>query len=149
MRAVVQRVQWARCVVDGACVGECGPGFLVYVGAGRDSTEAEAVKLADRIAGMRVINDAEGKLNLALADIPDIGLPKVLVVSNFTLYGDAMASRRPSFARAAGYDAGLRLYEVFLGALSARVNGLATGQFGADMKVESLADGPVTMLLGV
>ncbi|MFX8704336.1 D-aminoacyl-tRNA deacylase, partial [Acinetobacter baumannii] len=71
------------------------------------------------------------------------------VVSNFTLYGDAFASRRPSFARAAGYEAGLRLYEVFVGAMQARVQGVATGEFGSDMKVESLADGPVTMLLGV
>jgi D-tyrosyl-tRNA(Tyr) deacylase len=130
-------------------VGECGPGFLVYVGAGRDSTQAEAVKLADRVAGMRVINDADGKLNLSLADIPESGKPKVLVVSNFTLYGDAMTSRRPSFARAAGFEAGLRLYDVFVGALRARVPGVAMGEFGADMKVESLADGPVTMLLGL
>ena len=149
MRAVVQRVLWARCVVDGEVVGQCGVGYLVLVGAGRESTDAEAVKLADRVAGMRVMSDADGKLNLALTDLEPAELPAVLVVSNFTLYGDAYVSRRPSFTGAAGYEEGKRLYEVFVGALEARLGRVSAGVFGADMKIESVADGPVTMLLGV
>ena len=149
MRAVVSRVLAAKCVVEGVVVGECGPGYLVLVGAGLESTDAEAVKLADRIAGMRVMSDADGKLNLALTDLEMSPLPSVLVISNFTLYGDAYASRRPSFTKAAGYEEGKRLYEVFLGAMKARLGAVSAGVFGADMRIESVADGPVTMILGM
>lgn len=147
MRAVVQRVSWARCLVEGVVVGECGPGFLVYAGAGKESTAADVAKLADRIAGMRVLSDSTGKMNLGLGDFasPDA---KLLVVSNFTLYGDAATSRRPSFVRAAGFEDGERLFGLLVSELERLAGPVATGVFGAHMEVESLADGPVTMILG-
>ncbi len=149
MRAVVQRVSWARVTVEGRVVGSCGPGFLVLVAAGREDTESEARKLADRVVGMRVFPDAEGKMNLNLrdfeADKGGLNAANVLAVSNFTVYGDA-TQRRPSFTAAAGYETGKALFETFvaeLGRLGARV---ATGAFGEHMGVELLNDGPVTLV---
>ncbi len=142
MRAVVQRVLSAAVEVDGTKVGEIGTGLLVLVGAHKDDTDANAKKLADRIACMRVFNDAEGKMNLPLADSDG-----VLVVSNFTVYGDANASRRPSFAPAAPYGLGEKLYGSFVRALRERGLNVETGMFGADMKVSLVNDGPVTIIV--
>ncbi|MBS1721741.1 MAG: D-tyrosyl-tRNA(Tyr) deacylase [Armatimonadetes bacterium] len=151
MRAVVQRVKSARVTVAGEEVGLCGPGFLLLIAAGREDTEATAAKTADRIWGMRVFPDAEGRMNLNLRDYEsahahDQSLPNILAVSNFTVYGDA-TQRRPSFTAAASYDEGQRLFELFvdeLGKLGARVS---TGVFGADMDVEIVNDGPVTLVV--
>ncbi len=145
MKVVVQRVAWARVSVEGRVVGECGPGLLVLAAAGKGDTLEMADKMADRVAGLRIFNDAEGKMNLALADLPPSGQSRVLAISNFTLYGDVYVSRRPSFMRAAGYEEGQELFDRFVETLKTKVDGVETGEFGADMKVELLNDGPVTL----
>lgn len=147
MRAVVQRVLRAEVRVYGEVVGSCGRGLMVLVAAGKDSTEDQARKLADRVAGLRIFNDAEGKMNLAMKDLPESGEAEVLVVSQFTLYGDVWASRRPSFMGSAGYEEGKRLYEVFVSALGSLVRGVETGEFGASMEVDLVNDGPVTLII--
>lgn len=147
MKAVVQRVQWATVAVDGEVVGRCGRGFLVYVGASGTDTEADAAKLADRVVGMRVFNDEQGKMNLALADLPPSEDAQVLAISNFTLYGDAFRSRRPSFSKAAPYELGERLCAAFVEALRELGVHTETGVFGAEMHIEAHFDGPVTLVL--
>jgi D-tyrosyl-tRNA(Tyr) deacylase len=143
MRAVIQRVREASVEVDGKIVGSCGVGFLVLVGACQEDTMEDAVKIADRVAGIRIFNDEAGKMNLNLGAVNG----SVLAVSNFTLYSDAMKSRRPSFSRAAGYDYANELFEKFVEELRGKGVKVETGIFGADMKVSLLNDGPVTILL--
>ncbi|MBS1718496.1 MAG: D-tyrosyl-tRNA(Tyr) deacylase [Armatimonadetes bacterium] len=147
MRAVLQRVQWAKVRVDDEVVGQCGPGFLLLVAAHREDDEARVRKLADRVAKIRLFNDAEGKMNLALSELPDSGQPQVLAVSNFTVYGDAMSGRRPSFTESAPYDEGKRLFDLFVAELSGLGVRTETGVFGAMMEVESVNDGPVTLVI--
>jgi D-tyrosyl-tRNA(Tyr) deacylase len=148
MRAVIQRVLSARVEVEGRIVGEIGQGMLVLVGAGRASTLASAVQLADRVAGCRIFSDAEGKMNLALSALPEPG--GVLAVSNFTLYGDALSGgRRPSFGAAAGFEDGQALFDGFVAELCKRVDKVETGQFGAEMRIHMEADGPVTLILEI
>lgn len=146
MRAIVQRVAQAKVLVENQIVGECGPGFLVLVAAHRQSTETQARDLADRVAGLRVFNDHHGKMNLALKDLPDPlpGQNQILVVSQFTLYADVYASRRPSFTASAPYEQGEHLYQTFVEALRPLVKGVATGVYGASMQIELTNDGPVT-----
>lgn len=143
MRAVVQRVSESSVTVDGAVVGRCGVGLLVLVAAHRDDTETNADKLADRVAGLRIFGDAEGKMNLSLADVEG----SVLAISNFTLYGDALKSRRPSFIESAAYADGERLFEAFVSGLERRGVPVETGVFGAHMDVSLVNDGPVTLIL--
>ena len=145
MRAVVQRVSSAKVSVDGKVVSSCGQGLLVLVAAHRDDTEREAAKLADRVAKLRIFNDADGKMNLALGDLQPPGT--VLAISNFTLYGETAKNRRPSFIESAPYERGEELFEAFLKSL--RVLGVHTesGIFGAHMDVELVNDGPVTVIL--
>lgn len=147
MRAVVQRVSRAEVRVDGKVVGSCGRGLLVLVAAGVDSTESQAKDLADRVAGLRIFNDEAGKMNLALKDLEPTFEPEVLVVSQFTLYGDVRSSRRPSFVGSAGYERGKELYELFVSSLAALVRGVETGEFGASMEVDLVNDGPVTLII--
>lgn len=144
MRAVVQRVLSASVVVEGTVVGRIGPGLLVLVGAHKDDTESNAFKLANRIAGLRIFNDDAGKMNLSMADA---GAMSVLAVSNFTVYGDAIASRRPSFISAAPFEQGRELFEAFVKALEVEGIQVETGKFGADMKVSLVNDGPVTLVI--
>lgn len=141
MRAIVQRVSRARVTVDGQVVGEIGTGLLALVGAHKDDTEQNAKKLADRVAGLRVFNDADGKMNLALPQPA-----AVLAVSNFTVYGDP-SQRRPSFTSAAPYERGKELFEAFLADLKALGVHVEAGVFGADMQVELTNDGPVTLVV--
>ncbi len=147
MRAVVQRVAWAKVTVAGAVEGECGPGLLVLVAAAKGDRLAEATKLADRVAGLRIFSDSDGKMNLAMRDLPDTLETGILAISNFTLYGDALSSRRPSFVRAANYDDGEALFNAFVAELRKLVPNLSTGVFGADMQVELQNDGPVTLII--
>jgi D-aminoacyl-tRNA deacylase len=147
MRAVVQRVSRAAVRVDGRVVGRCGVGLLLLVAAHRDDTQAEAAKLADRVAGLRIFNDAEGKMNLALADLDSALEAGVLAVSNFTVYGNTAKNRRPSFVESAPYERGKELFERFVAELAARGVRVETGVFGAHMEVEMVNDGPVTVLL--
>src|SRR5262245_27035397 len=143
MRAVVQRVSRARVLVDGEVTGEVGWGFLVLLGIGRSDTDKEAQWLADKIAGLRVFEDAEGKMNLGLADVGG----GMLVVSQFTLYGDCRKGGRPSFIEAAPPETAIPLYEAFVTAIRALGIFVATGRFGAMMQVELVNDGPVTLTI--
>ncbi|MBI4462612.1 MAG: D-tyrosyl-tRNA(Tyr) deacylase, partial [Acidobacteria bacterium] len=132
MRAVVQRVAEARVRVEGEVRAEIGPGLLVLVGVAREDTSAEADYLAEKIAGLRVFDDGEGKMNRALADIGGV----VLAVSQFTLYGDCRKGRRPSFDRAAAAEPARALYERFVAKLRELGVRVETGVFQARMAVE-------------
>ena len=143
MRAVVQRVASASVEVDGQTVGNIGPGSLVLVGVSPDDGEPQAAWLAEKIVGLRIFNDDEGKMNRSLEEAGG----EVLLVSQFTLYGDARKGRRPSFIRAARGPEAEALYESVRDRLKERGIGCATGVFGADMQVSLVNDGPVTILL--
>ena len=143
MRAVLQRVSRARVSVDGRTTGAIERGFLVLLGVGKGDTEADAEYLADKTAGLRVFPDAEDKMNRSLADMGGA----VLVVSQFTLYGDCRKGRRPSFDQAAPPDLARALYERYVEALRSRAIPVETGIFQARMQVELVNDGPVTLLL--
>ncbi len=143
MRAVVQRVKSASVSVEGAITGAVGDGFLVLLGVSRDDSEKDAQYIADKIFGLRVFTDDAGKFNLSLDDVKG----SVLVVSQFTLYGDARAGRRPSFTEAAGAELGNRLYELVMEMLRNKGLEVRSGIFGASMEVSLVNDGPVTILL--
>ncbi len=147
MRIVVQRVRRAEVRVEGRQVGSCGHGLLLLVGAGRSDTIELARKQAEKVAGLRLFNDASGKMNLGLADLPPSEFPTLLAVSNFTVCGDASKSRRPSFVAAAPYDEGQALFEAFVERLRELGHSVETGVFGADMQVELINDGPVTLVV--
>lgn len=149
MRAVIQRVSSAQVEVEGEVVGQCGQGFMVLAAVHKEDQRADAVKLAEKVAGLRLFNDADGKMNLALADLPEQDLPQVLAISQFTLFGDASGSKRPSFVNSAGYEKGKEHFDLFVTELSKRVKGVETGVFGASMKVSLANEGPVTLILDV
>ena len=144
MRAVVQRVSEARVEVDGEVVGRIGLGLLVLLGVGRDDDGAAAKGLATRIASLRVFDDAQGRMNLALADVGGA----MLVVSQFTLWGDTAAGRRPSWSRAAPGVQAEPLYRAFVERVRELGIEVAEGRFGADMDVHLVNRGPVTLLFG-
>ena len=143
MRIVVQRVTAASVTVAGVVVGEIGRGFLLLVGITQGDGEAEAIYLARKVAGLRVFEDAAGKMNLALADVGGT----VLAVSQFTLYGDVRKGRRPSFTNAAAPAVAEPLYRRFCELLAAEGVSVAQGVFGAQMAVALVNDGPVTLWL--
>lgn len=142
MRAVIQRVKSAGVTVDGATVGAIGPGLLVLLGVAQEDTEAGAAWLVDKILGLRIFEDAEGKMNRGLLDTGG----SLLVVSQFTLYGDTRKGRRPSFDRAARPELANRLYERFVALARARGVHVETGIFQAMMQVSLVNDGPVTLI---
>ena len=143
MRAVVQRVRSARVVVGDEVVGAVGQGLLVLLGVAPTDGAAEVQWLADKIVGLRIFRDAVDKMNLAVSDIGG----GVLVVSQFTLYGDCRKGRRPSFVGAAPPEIAEPLYEAFVNAVRALGVPTATGRFGAMMQVELVNDGPVTLVI--
>ena len=143
MRAVVQRVSRAQVTVNGEIAGTIGLGLLVLLGVGRDDTETDAMYLAEKIAGLRVFEDAEGKMNRSVQDVGG----SVLAVSQFTLYGDVRRGKRPSFDAAAPAEKARNLYELFVANLQAAGVRCETGRFQATMQVELVNDGPVTILL--
>ena len=143
MRAVLQRVRRAKVRVGEEVAGAIGPGLLVLLAVAPTDTPEQARWLADKVVGLRIFNDPEGKMNLALQDVGG----GALVVSQFTLYGDCRKGRRPSFIGAAGPDVAVPLYEAFVNAIRALGVPTATGRFGADMQVELVNDGPVTLIL--
>ena len=143
MRAVVQRVAQARVRVNGQVTGEIGPGIVALLGVARVDTQASAAQLAEKIAGLRLFNDAEGKMNLSLEEVGGA----VLAISQFTLYGDTRQGRRPSFDRAAPAEQARALYEAFVAALRALGLKVETGVFQAMMDVELTNAGPVTLLV--
>ncbi|WP_370049351.1 MULTISPECIES: D-aminoacyl-tRNA deacylase [Salipiger] len=142
MRALIQRVSEARVTVEGAVLGEIGPGLLVLVCAMQGDTEAQADKLAAKIAKLRIFKDAADRMNLSVRDVSGAAL----VVSQFTLAAETKGNR-PGFSTAAAPDEGKRLYEHFAATLQAEGVPVATGRFGADMKVALVNDGPVTIWL--
>ena len=142
MRAVVQRVSRAQVTVNGEIAGEIGEGLLVLLGVGRDDTKADATYLAEKIAGLRVFEDAEGKMNRSVQDVGG----SVLVVSQFTLYGDVRRGKRPSFDAAAPPEKAQLLYELFIAQIRAAGLRCETGRFQEMMQVELVNEGPVTIL---
>ena len=143
MITVLQRVQHAKVEIDGKTVGTTEQGLLILLGVAEGDTRVEADKLVKKIANLRIFEDENGKMNLSLLDIGG----GVLVVSQFTLYGNCRKGRRPSFAEAADPELGNALYEKFLSVCEELGYPPQHGRFGADMKVESLNDGPVTLIL--
>ena len=143
MRAVVQRVTRARVTIGGEVSGEIADGLLVFVGVTPGDAESDVAYLADKIAGLRVFDDAEGKMNRAVAEVGGA----LLVVSQFTLYGDVRRGKRPSFDAAAGPAEARALYESLVTRLRSRGLTCATGRFQEHMEVELVNDGPVTILL--
>ena len=142
MRAVVTRVTGARVVIDGKEHASIGPGLLVLLGVHEDDDEAEAEWVADRICGLRIFADENGKMNVSPADAG----AEILVVSQFTLYAD-IKSRRPGFFKAAAPEKAIPLYEQVIASCKKRGFRVESGTFGADMQVESVNDGPVTILV--
>ena len=143
MRVLLQRVSRAEVRVGDRVTGRIGRGYLLLVGLTHDDDEARLAWMAEKVAGLRLFGDAEGKMNLALADVGGA----LLVVSQFTLYGDAQKGRRPSFIDAARPETAVPLYERFLALLRERGLTVETGEFGAMMDVELVNDGPVTLWL--
>lgn len=143
MRAVVQRVSRASVTVEGRIIGEIERGLLILLGVSTDDDAADADYLVDKIVNLRVFEDDDGKMNRSLAEIDG----EMLVVSQFTLYGDTRRGRRPSFIRAASGDDARNLYEYFVTRSSDAVRKVGTGAFGAMMDVELVNDGPVTIIL--
>jgi D-tyrosyl-tRNA(Tyr) deacylase len=143
MRVVLQRVSRASVSIDGRIAGAIGRGFCLLVGLTHGDTDATVDWMAEKVAGLRLFPDADGKMNLGLDEVGG----GVLVISQFTLYGDSAKGRRPSFIDAARPETAIPLYERFVDALRARGLEVATGEFGADMQVEIHNDGPVTLIL--
>src|SRR5580704_9622099 len=143
MRAVVQRVSRAQVTVNGDVTGQIGLGLLVLLGVGRDDTEADAIYLAGKICGLRVFEDAQGKMNRSVQDVGG----SVLAVSQFTLHGDVRRGKRPSFDAAAPPDKARQLYEFFVEQIRAAGLRCETGRFQEMMQVELVNEGPVTILL--
>ena len=143
MRAVVQRVTRARVTVDGKMVGEIGNGLVVLLGIARDDTKLDAAYLAEKITALRIFDDAEGKMNLSLKDVNG----GALIVSQFTLYGDARRGLRPSWIDAAAPEIAEPLYDFFIRQTRTMIGEVTTGSFRAMMQVELVNDGPVTIML--
>ena len=143
MRAVLTRVKSASVTIDGQVVGKIGKGFLILLGVGPEDGEAQCRRLAEKALGLRIFEDENGKMNLGLEQVGG----QVLVVSQFTLYGNCRKGRRPSFVEAAPPELGNAMYERFLAICEEMGFPPQHGRFGADMQVESVNDGPVTILL--
>ena len=143
MRAILTRVSSASVTIDGERVGQIGKGFLILLGVGPEDGEKECRALAEKCRALRIFEDENGKMNLGLESVGG----QVLVVSQFTLYGNCRKGRRPSFTDAAGPELGNALYEKFLAICAELGYPPQHGEFGADMKVESINDGPVTLIL--
>ena len=142
MRAVVTRVKHASVTIDGEVRGEIGKGFLILLGVHENDTEAQAEKIADKICGLRIFEDENGKMNINPADAG----AEMLIISQFTLFADCK-SRRPGFSKAARPDKAISLYELVIARCRERGFRVDTGEFGAEMAVDSLNDGPLTILL--
>jgi D-tyrosyl-tRNA(Tyr) deacylase len=143
MRVVLQRVSRASVTIEGRVAGTVGRGFCLLVGFTHSDTGDQVDWMAEKVAGLRLFADAEGKMNLGLPEVQG----ELLVVSQFTLYGDSAKGRRPSFIDAARPETAIPLYERFVATLRSRGLQVATGEFGADMLVEIHNDGPVTLIL--
>lgn len=143
MRDVLTRVKHASVTIDGKVHGQIGEGFLILLGITHEDTEAQAVKLADKLTGLRIFEDENGKMNRGLDEVKG----ELLVVSQFTLYGNCKKGRRPEFLAAARPDVAIPLYEKFVELCRAKGFHTETGEFGAYMQVDSLNDGPLTLVV--
>lgn len=143
MRAVLTRVKSASVRVDGQIVGQIGQGFMILLGITHDDTEAQAVKLADKLVGLRIFEDENGKMNRGLETVDG----QILVISQFTLYGNCKKGRRPEFLAAARPEVAIPLYEKFVELCRDKGFHVETGEFGAHMEVESINDGPLTLVV--
>ena len=143
MRAVLTRVKHASVTIDGKVHGQIGEGFLILLGVTHEDTEAQAVKLADKLTGLRIFEDENGKMNRGLDEVKG----ELLVVSQFTLYGNCKKGRRPEFLAAARPELAVPLYEKFVALCRDKGFSVETGEFGAYMEVESLNDGPFTLIV--
>ncbi len=143
MRAVVQRVSRAKVTVENQVTGEIGPGLMILLGVGKEDTSPVAVAMAEKLVNLRIFEDAAGKMNLSVLDVKG----SALVVSQFTLYGDARGQRRPSFISAAPPELAKKLYEEFCAALKKLGVTVGTGMFQSMMSVELVNEGPVTILI--
>lgn len=143
MRAVIQRVQYASVKVDGRLIGQCKAGFMILLGVGEEDTEKDVDVLVNKICKLRVFEDEAGKMNLSIQDVGG----EMLVISQFTLYAECRKGNRPSFIKAAHPAVAIPLYERFIDGVRNAGIPVETGEFGADMKVELLNDGPVTIVL--
>jgi D-aminoacyl-tRNA deacylase len=145
MRAVIQRVKRGSVTIEGEVVGRCGQGFVVLLGAGQGDGQKEADYLVGKIANMRVFEDSDGKMNFSALDLNPRA--EILVISQFTLYADTRKGRRPSFTQAASPEIAAPLMDYFVEKLRQAGLTVATGRFGAEMEVEIINDGPVTILM--
>ena len=143
MRAVLTRVKHASVTIDGKVHGQIGEGFLILLGITHEDTEAQAVKLVDKLTGLRIFEDENGKMNRGLDEVKG----ELLVVSQFTLYGNCKKGRRPEFLAAARPDVAIPLYEKYVELCRAKGFHTETGEFGAYMQVDSLNDGPLTLVV--
>ena len=143
MRAVLTRVKHASVTIDGKVHGQIGEGFLILLGITHEDTEAQAVKLADKLTGLRIFEDENSKMNRGLDEVKG----ELLVVSQFTLYGNCKKGRRPEFLAAARPEVAIPLYEKFVELCRAKGFHTETGEFGAYMQVDSLNDGPLTLVV--
>lgn len=143
MRTVVQRVSSASVTVDGNVIGKINKGFLVLLGIKSTDTKQDVDYMVKKVINLRIFRDENDKMNLSLKDVNG----ELLIVSQFTLYGDASGGNRPSFIEAAKPDIAIPLYEYFISECKKQINVVQTGEFGADMKVELLNDGPVTIIM--
>ena len=143
MRAVLTRVKHASVTIDGKVHGQIGEGFLILLGMTHEDTEAQAVKLADKLTGLRIFEDENGKMNRGLDEVKG----ELLIVSQFTLYGNCKKGRRPEFLAAARPEVAIPLYEKFVELCRAKGFHTETGEFGAYMQVDSLNDGPLTLVV--
>ncbi len=143
MRAVLTRVKHASVTIDGKVHGQIGEGFLILLGITHEDTEAQAVKLADKLTGLRIFEDENGKMNRGLDEVKG----ELLIVSQFTLYANCKKGRRPEFLAAARPEVAIPLYEKFVELCRAKGFRTETGEFGAYMQVDSLNDGPLTLVV--
>lgn len=143
MRFVIQRVKHASVMIEGNVKGEIGKGFLVLIGVGREDNDTIADKMVQKLVNMRIFEDENGKTNLGLKDVEG----ELLLISQFTLYADCKKGNRPSFTKAGAPDEAERLYEYIIDKCRQEIPVVQQGEFGADMKVELLNDGPFTVIL--
>lgn len=143
MRAIVQRVKEASVTVDKRVIGEISHGLLIFLGVGSGDTEADMKYIADKITGLRIFSDSEDKMNLSVTDVNG----EILVISQFTLYGDCRKGRRPNFTASMEPKGAEAMYERFIAYINEQGIKTACGEFGADMKVSLINDGPVTIIL--
>lgn len=143
MRFVIQRVSHASVTVEEEIIGQIGAGYLVLIGVGKEDTKEDADRLVKKMLGLRIFSDENGKINKSLKDVGG----ELLLVSQFTLYADCRHGNRPGFTEAAGPEQANELYEYIIESCRQQVQVVETGEFGADMKVELLNDGPFTILL--